>query len=776
MNGDLLRAALADRYTIERELGRGGNATVYLAHDLKHDRQVALKVVQPDVAESVKAERFLREIRIAAKLTHPHILPLYDSGEVDGVLYYVMPYVEGESLRDRLSRERQLPVDDALRITRDVASALGEAHGQGVVHRDIKPENILLTKSGHAVVADFGIARALTAAGGGAGPDAGAVGTPAYMSPEQASGPSSPGARPASVDGRSDIYSLGCVLYEMLVGHPPYAGHTAQEILARHALDPIPTVRAARPGVPRQLERAVAKALAKAPADRFATAAQFAGALAGPRRHLPVYVAVGLLVLVAGGVVLRQTLFRPPAEQSVAVLPFVNLSGDTAQEYFSDGVTEELINALTKIHGLQVPARTSSFAFKGKNADIREIGRQLNVATVLEGSIRRSEGRLRITAQLIKVADGYNMWSETYDRELRDVLAVQEDISRTITSALRVTLAPGESTALAPHPPANVAAHDLYLRGRFFWNRRTRDGIAKAIQYFQQAIAQDSAYALAYSGLSDAYAEAVNRDVLPDTEAYPQAEAAALKALALDESLAEAHAALGKIRARYHGDLQGAEREFQRAIALNPKYSFAHTWYALFVLSPAGRREDAVREATLGAQLEPLVPAMHGMLGNVLYDARRYDRSIEEYRKAIEMAPDLAGAHAGLGTVYLAKGMLDEAIAELQRSMQVGGNRNATTVAWLATAYARAHRQDEALRLVAELERRSKDERVWNALALLYAGLGAKDRALEALEHQVATGRGVGLFSDPVFDPLRSEPRFRELVKRAGLAETAPAP
>ena len=377
-----LQQALAARYTIERELGRGGNAVVYLARDIKHDRQVALKVLSPELAHAVRTERFLREIQIAAKLTHPHILMLIDSGEAEHFLYYVMPYVAGESLRERLNREKRLRVEDAVRITQDVAEALGYAHAEGVVHRDIKPENILLSAGG-AVVADFGIAQALSAAGEQRVTDGGlAVGTPAYMSPEQASDGE-------AMDGRSDVYSLGCVLYEMLAGHPPYRGDTAQEILARHALDPIPG-RAARPGVPRAVERAIAKALAKVPADRFATAIAFAGALAAPRRRVAAYVAVGLLVLGGAAVIAQQTLLRAPPEQSVAVLPFVNLSGDSTQEYFSDGVTEELINALTQVAGLRVPARTSSFAFKGKNTDIRDIGRRLDVATVLEGSIRRS--------------------------------------------------------------------------------------------------------------------------------------------------------------------------------------------------------------------------------------------------------------------------------------------------------------------------------------------------------------------------------------------------
>jgi serine/threonine-protein kinase len=770
-----VRAALADRYLIERELGRGGMAVVYLARDLKHDRYVAVKILDRDVAADVKTERFLREIQLAARLTHPNILSIHDSGDAGGVLFYVMPYLEGKSLRDRLEIEQRLSLHDALQIARQVAAALAHAHAQGVVHRDIKPENILF-QAGQAVVADFGVARAMWAA---QGPNVTqpsiAVGTPSYMSPEQASG--SP-----QVDGRSDLYSLGCVVYEMLAGHAPFVGENPQAILARHLLDPVPRLKAARPGVPEHIEQAVLRALAKTPEDRFPTVADFELALLQPpsgaqaaRRWARI--SAGLAIVVAAAVAARAFLPRGgptnAATKSVAVLPFVNLSGDTAQEYFSDGVTEELTNALTQIQGLQVPARTSSFAFKGKNTDIREIGRRLQVTTVLEGSVRRSGDRVRVSAQLINVANGYHLWSQTYDRELSDVLAVQEDISRAITSALRMKLAPGESAALVPYHPRSVEAYDLYLRGRYFWGRRNRDELAKAIYYFERAIALDSAYALAYSALSDAYAEAPNRGLLADSEAYPQAEAAAITALSLDDSLAEAHASLGKILARYRGDRRAGEREFQRALALNPEYPFAHAWYGLFVLAPDGRWDEAVHEGTLGAQLEPMVAPLHGMLGQILYRARRYDGSIAAYQKARQLDPELAGARGGLGAAYLAQGLIPDALAELEGSLEAAGARNAGTVARLGMAYLRAGRRDAAERLLAELVRRSRRERVWQGLALLYAAFGDRERSLDALE-RMPTGPGTAVLTEEVFDPLRSEPRFKELLRRADVPATPP--
>src|SRR5438309_4553205 len=444
-----LQAALADRYTIERELGRGGMATVYLAQDRKHHRQVAIKVLKPELAAALGPERFLREIDTAARLNHPHILPLHDSGEADGFLFYVMPYVEGESLRDRLTRERQLPVEDAVQIAREVADALSYAHSHDVVHRDIKPENILL-EAGHAVVSDFGIARAVTAAAAGNLTETGiALGTPGYMSPEQ-------GAASGRVDERSDIYSLGCVLYEMLAGQPPYTGPSAESIVRQHLAAAPPRVSAMRAAVPPAIEQAIVRALAKTPADRFATAAELVEALAAPTQRVRAtgrrtsWLAAGaglaatLVAAAAGLFVLSRPHGTPalagPTGQSIAVLPFVNVSGAPQEEYLSDGISEELINALSKLPQLQVVARPSSFTFKGKNEDVRQIAQALQVATVLGGSVRRAANRLRVTAQLTDARNGYNLWSETYDRQMGEVFAVEDEISHAIMRALQVHL------------------------------------------------------------------------------------------------------------------------------------------------------------------------------------------------------------------------------------------------------------------------------------------------------------------------------------------------
>ncbi|HJR49784.1 MAG TPA: protein kinase, partial [Gemmatimonadales bacterium] len=472
-----LKAALADRYTLDRELGRGGMATVWLAHDLKHDRPVALKVMRPELGASLGPARFLREIRLCARLQHPHILAVLDSGTVelgDGgteLLWFTMPFVEGESLRSRIAREGQLPLAEALRIAREVADGLHYAHQHGVIHRDIKPENILLSGS-HALIADFGIARALASDEGRDGrlTETGiTLGTPHYMSPEQAAGE-------RTLDARSDIYSLGCVLYEMLAGEPPFTGPNQQAILAKRLTGPAPHLGTVRE-IPPAVDRAVARSLARTPGDRFATAAHFAAELeAAPQSNvdprwtrrrlvLVAVLAAGLITaLLAGRLVIgREKSGAPPP--SAAVLPFVDMSPGKDQGYFSDGLTEELITSLSQVEGLRVAARTSSFQFKGGSADVREVGRRLDVGAVLEGSVRKSGNRMRIAAQLVSAADGYQLWSQAYDRELTDVFAVQEEIARAIVDALRVKLGVADGAALSAAPTKDLEAYDLYLKG-----------------------------------------------------------------------------------------------------------------------------------------------------------------------------------------------------------------------------------------------------------------------------------------------------------------------
>ena len=565
-------------------------ATVYLAEDLKHARQVAVKVLRPELVTSgAEAARFLREIRIAANLSHPQIVPVHDSGERDGFLYFVMPYIGGESLRQRLAREGRLPVPEALVIARSVALALDYAHRQNVIHRDVKPENILLHE-GQAVVADFGIARAITAA---AADDLTArgltVGTPAYMSPEQA-------AAERELDGRSDLYSLACVVYETLTGEPPFAGGSAQKTLSRHLVEPPLPLRQRRPTVPEQVERAVLRALAKEPENRFAGTAEFAAALTAPTAE---YAAA----------------HRP--ERFVAVLPFVNATPDPENEYLSDGLTDELINALANIPGLRVASRTSVFALKGRKDSLRVLGRELGASVVLEGTVRRAESRVRITTQLTEVNDGRLLWSERYDRRMDDIFDLQEEMARTIVTTLRATFLGDLGDPVSRRYTDNLRAWQLYLKGRFAWNKRTREGIAEAVQYFEEAAREDPGYALAYSGLADCYALEVDYRGAPVAEGMRRAREEARRALALDEGLAEAHTSLAWVLFIHDWEWEAAGTHFLRAIALNPRYATARQWYG-WLLIAMGRTDEAITQGRIALELDPASVSISRSLGWLL--------------------------------------------------------------------------------------------------------------------------------------------------------------
>ncbi len=750
-----LEVALAGSYAIERELGRGGSATVFLAHDRKHDRRVAIKVLLPEIAPAVSVERFLREIQIAARLMHPNIVPLIDSGRAGDLPYYVMPFVPGESLRDRLLREQRLPVADAIRITREVADALNYAHAVGVVHRDIKPENILMA-SGHAVVADFGIGKAMSAS---TGPhrtsgqqdalshttEAGFVlGTPAYMSLEQAAGDE-------QLDGRTDIYSLGVVLYEMLTGAPPFAGPSAQVTLARRFIEDAPLLRRLRPDAPESAERAAQRALARDPADRFATAGEFAAALEG------------------GAVTSAEAAAPTEGMPSIAVLPFANMSADPDNEFFSDGMTEEIINALTRLRQLRVVARTSVFAFKGKSEDVRGIGARLGVRTILEGSVRRAGARLRITAQLINVADGYRLWFEQFDRESGDVFAIQDEIAQAIASTLEVSLLGG---GMAPRAAADPGTYELLLRGRHMANRRTETGLNKAIEYYTSARERDAGYALAFAGEAEAWGLLAVYGAVAPSEAMPKAKEAARRAIALDPSRAEPHAALGMVRAAYDWDRPGAIAEFERAVQIDPQYPAGTQWLSTFVLTPAGRHDESLAAIRRCLLLDPLSPVLHMSLCGSLYYARRYAEALEAANAALEIVPEFALTHSFRGQALTELGRHAEAVAAVERAVDHSG-RSPETVAALACTLARAGAPDRAR---AELARLIEDGRTryvsLTLLAQVHAALGESEQAFRALGRAVEE-RASDLIWVRVrqnYDTLRTDARFGAILERMGFA------
>jgi serine/threonine protein kinase/Tfp pilus assembly protein PilF len=715
---DRLQSALAGRYEVQREVGRGGMATVFLARDLKHNREVALKVLHPELAASLGSERFLREIQIAARLQHPHILPLYDSGQADTLLYYVMPFVEGESLRDRLEREKRLPVEDAVKLGRDIAAALDYAHRHGVMHRDIKPENVMLNE-GEAIVTDFGIAKAVSAAGGQRMTQTGmAVGTPAYMSPEQAMGESEP-------DGRSDVYSLGCVLFEMLTGGAPFTGSTPQASITKRFTDPVPSVRATRTEVTGELELVVTRSLAREPAERFDSAALVARALGSPRMITPP----------------TATAVAAPTShstKSIAVLPFADMSPQRDQEYFCEGMAEELINALMKIEELQVASRTSAFGFKGKEQDVQEIGRQLNVGSVLGGSVRKAGNKLRITAQLINVADGYHVWSERYDRDMEDVFAIQDEIAQSIAKALRVVLSDKAKRAIEKAPTANVEAYEFYLRGRQFFHQWRRKGVEHARRMFERAIQIDPDYALAHAGIADCSAFIYT---YWDASAahLERADSASRKAIELDPELAEVHASRGLALA-FAKQFDEANREFETAIRLSAKLFEAHYFYGRALLQQ-GKLARAVTEFEEACRLRPDDYLAHNFLAMCLEGLGRrsesdaiYVRTLQLTERHLELNPEDARA-LNLGAVALAR----------RGQKELG-------LEWARRALA-ADPEDSGL--------------LYNT-ACFFAVQGERDEALDCLEKAVNLGFGLRgwVENDADLASLHGDPRFQAVLQK----------
>ena len=711
-----VKEALESRYSIERELGRGGMATVYLAQDLRHGRSVAVKVLHPELASAVGSERFLREIKLAARLNHPHILPLFDSGEAGGYLFYVMPYIEGESLRDRMNREGQLSLEDSVNIGRAVASALDYAHRRQIVHRDIKPENIMLNED-MAMVMDFGIAKAVSMAGSDTITQTGMiVGTPAYVSPEQAAGD-------IDIDGRSDQYSLGCVLYEMLTGARPFTGNSAQAVLTKRFTSPVPSLSDALEGVPEEIDQAISKAMAKDAAARFTTSGEFARALVVPTVSTPTNIPV------------------PEGVQSVksmAVLPFTNMSADPENEYFTDGMAEEIINSLSKIKSLSVASRTSSFAYKGKTEDIREIGKKLEVTAVLEGSVRKMGNKIRISVQLINVANGYQLWSERYDREIEDVFAIQDEIAQNITKALRVVLSEDEKRAIEKMPTENVEAYDYYLRGRQFFHQHRRTSIEFARQMFTRAIEIDPEYALAHAGIADCcsilymYFDARESNL-------KQADIASRKALQLDPGLAEAHSARG-LAYSLSKQYDQAMEEFETAMKLDPKLYEAPYFYGRACLAQ-GKWFEAAPLFEKAASLRP-----------------------EDYQ-----APSfLAAAYAGQGRIHEASKASHKAVGVIERWLDLNPD-DARALNLGATIWSNLGQHEKAL----EWARRSlvidkEDPQLLYNVACVYAIEGMKDDAILTLERAIDKGYGhkEWIEHDSDLNSLRSDKRFQALLER----------
>jgi len=761
---DRLTAALADRYAIERKLGAGGMATVYLAEDLKHRRKVALKVLRPELAATLGPDRFVREIEIAAGLTHPHILPLHDSGDAGGFLYYVMPYVEGESLRDRLEREGKLSVEDAIRITDQVASALSHAHQRGIVHRDIKPENILLAGD-QAIVADFGIARAVEVAGGERLTGTGlAIGTPAYMSPEQA-------LASEEVDARTDVYALGCVLYEMVGGRPPFEGATPQALLAKHAADTVPSLRTSDPAIPVFLERAVERALAKHPGDRFPTASALAEALTTgtvvarvrrrgwQRRAVGATTGVVLLAVAGWGIA---TMISSSGIERLAVLPLTNLTNDPEQEYLVEGVHEALISELAQL-GISVIARTTMMQYQNTAKRIREIARELGVDAVIEGSFFREGDSLEIAARLYDGDNEREVWARSYDASLPNVVALYRGFARAIADEIQLTLRSEDETRLNRASPVNPAVYEAYLRGMYHLNKSTPKDFEKALSYFHQAVEKNPADPLAYAGLAFGYIT-LGHGPAPPPDAWPRARAAAERAVRLDSTLAEAWAALADIKTYYEWDWEGAERAFQRANELNASLPMNHYHYAWY-LALFRRVEEAIAEHKRAQELDPLTPLHTVWIPGLYWYMGQYKKALVEARKTAEQYPDNATALFVLGTSAAQMGQHAEAIAAHEKMVAI----NPFWKFALGRTYALAGRTDDALNILTELE--AQPPTSWGALGLadLNTVLGNKDEAFRWLGYDPPHGWLPWSRTNPALEPLRDDPRFQDLLQRMNL-------
>ena len=771
-----LRTALSGRYDVERELGSGGMATVYLARDQRHDRPVAIKVLHPALVAARHSRRFLTEVHVTANLQHPNILPLHDSGEVEGLVYYVMPFVDGESLRVRLARTGPLSLTEALPLLEEVADALACAHERGIVHRDIKPENILLGR-GHALVADFGIAKALdipeeisTVTGEGL-----AVGTPAYMAPEQA-------INQRNVTPRADLYALGLVAFETITGRHPFDATTPTGMIAAHISTPAPRLSSRLRDVPPALDDLVAKLLAKQPDDRPADAADVRrelreiarGGGRRPRGKLTATLIAGLILVAAlvwvngrNRIAVKNPVVEGP--RSLAVLPLTRIGGDSTDDYFGDGIADELISTLGRFPGLRVASRTSSFALKGQAGDLRAIGQRLGVQTVLEGSVQRSQDRIRVIARLVDVESDAQLWTGTYDGTARDVFAMQDSVVRAIAGALQFSLSGQPSGGAGTRGSSDPEAHDLFLRGRHFLGRRTPASLALAVRMFSEAIARDSSYSQAWAGLATAWAMSAPFAGAKPQTVFPQAGQAAERALALDSTTAEAYTARAVIAFFYEWDLPKAEAAFKRSIALNPNDAEAHLFY-FWYLGTQNRTAEARAQIETASKLDPLSVIVTTRVGTIAWVQGRNADAERELRKALQLDPTFHMARGELAAVLLASGKRDAARATLPPAdeLLVGSAESG----WPAQVRVALGDTAGARQSLATLTRMAETQYVSaDLVAMVRLALGDVTGALDELERgekeRAFTLILVGFY--PPFRALADEPRYRQLLARLGL-------
>jgi eukaryotic-like serine/threonine-protein kinase len=791
-----LQDTLGGAYAVERELGGGGMSRVFLARDLVLDRRVVVKVLPAELAAELSAERFKREIAVSASLQHPHIVPVLSAGDVDGMPYFVMPFVDGESLRQQLVRRGPLPIGELVPILRDVARALAFAHERGIVHRDVKPDNVLLAH-GSAVLTDFGVAKALSDARSTTAPSAtGALtrvgtslGTPEYMAPEQAAGGD-------GVDHRADIYAFGVMGYELLAGSAPFAGRSLPQLLAAHIAEPPPSLAGRRPNAPAALVNLVMRCLEKDPQRRPQTAAEIVAALESPsvtsgpvsaaeqlavpaarHRWWKVVAGLGAVVVVAaiGSLVLLRRPPPPPRpppaahERSIAVLPFATVGADTANLYFAEGMTDQLTSALADVPGLRVASRTAGQAQADRTQDPEELGRALGVATLLEGTVRRDGERLRVSARLVSTADGLTLWSRTFERAVADVFAVQDSLSAAIVAAIRERFGGDLAPRMARHGTSDLEAYDQYLRGRFFFERRGAEGLRRAIARFQAAIRRDSDYADAWAGLAGAYG------VLPlygggsVDSILPLALAAADRAVALDTTRAAVYASRGSLL-NSAWRWREAEADFRHAIALDPTYATAHQWLGENLLV-RGRVSEAVQALGRAAALDSLSPIILASYAVARATAGETEAAMRLGERAVALDPSLDAAQFLLAAVHLYARDPNGAISLLEPAAR-GKGTPPIILGLLGYAYATAGKPAAARALLSRIDATDPAGGNAAAIARVYLGLNDLDGSLTWLDS--AADVRDPFFSNesmasPLFDPLRAKPRFVALLRRLGL-------
>jgi serine/threonine protein kinase/Tfp pilus assembly protein PilF len=784
-------STFASRYEIIEELGEGGMGKVFRVEDKKIDEEVALKVLSPEIAADKKTiERFRNELKFARKIAHKNVCRMFDLNEEKTTHYISMEYVPGEDLRSMIRMTKQLSVGTAISIVKQICEGLAEAHRLGVVHRDLKPSNIMIDKNGNALILDFGIARSLKAKGVTA---AGVmIGTAEYMSPEQVEG--------READQRSDIYSLGVIFYEMVTGRIPFEGETLLSIALKHKTEQPRNPKELNTQLPGNLTNVILKCMEKDKEKRYQTAAELLSELNEiekgittaervlPKRRLKAEKVERMkwrrvLLYGSGSVVLILLIIavtsflreRWGPIESIAVLPFENVEADSETEYLSDGITESIIKRLTQLPGLKkVIAKSSVFRYKEREIDPQVVGQELGVDAVLVSWMSRRGDELSISVELVKVEDNTRIWGDQYyTRNISEIFAIQEEISNSISDNLRLRLTGEELERMTKRYTESTEAFVAYSKGSYFWNKRTEDDLKRAIGYFEQALQLDPNYALAHVGLANSYLLLPEYGVYPPKEAYPKVKEAALKALDIDDMLAEAYVTLAQIKRRYDYDWPAAERTYKRAIELDPNYATAHHWYG-YDLMCVERYDEAIDEIKRAHELDPLSLVINRNLGQVLYRAGRYDEALEALNKTLEMDPTFSSTYLYLGSVYLAKSRYEDALAAFQKEKEYARGWGTRVDAWIGVAYMKLGQREKTQEILDELIKRSEQTYVRRtSIAILYFVLGEDDLGFQWLEKAYEEYDSFLrlIRTDPIFDRVRSDPRFREIVRKMGYGD-----